>query len=708
MCADDFYYWNHTSRKYEVQTGNYTIRLGGSSDNLPLAQQINFKQGTAKPDLRITQVYTMPRYPVAGQPVSFYALVKNQGNASTTLQQIFNINYSVAGQNVASTKSIKKAIAPGQVQLIASDGEWVAEALGKTSLSAEIVFNNSSVEWDVENNTYEKTYELFAQENIDSEYKNIAFLKNVTVSSQVGKFIGLHAVDGDLTTRWDSKSKGIESVMVDLEALCEVDKVQLYWGDAYAKSYRIEKSLNGTDWVSVAEKTNGSGSAEKYDFDTFETRYIRVNFTEAKSGAGNYGLNELKVLGRELQQMPGARVRIAEEVVLLPHAKTYVDGTASTNPSGGKLNYVWQQVSGSGQATILEPTLALTEIHFETAGDYVFSLTVSNGVDEGWKEFSIQVTEPTNAHDLALRKSTSASSSEKPTMYPQAAVDGNNNTRWASLHKNGEWWQIDLQHQVKPSEIAILWHREYAKKYQIEISSDGKTWTTYTTNNAFSGGTSTDINQNNVSGRYVRVTCVERSGQWENSFNTFNLYGEFATGVNKLPVARATYHQTDNVFVLDASSSSDADATDQLSYTWEQITGPTFVQIDGENTSTATITNPQAGSYFFKLTVDDGKDIDYTILHVLVADETGIKKTDAEIDLQVFPNPFTDKLQFQGEHAKNLSHAKVYNVSGMLMASKPVHNAAISLTELSEGMYFLTVFDDKRKLGDFKLIKLND
>ncbi len=123
--------------------------------------------------------------------------------------------------------------------------------------------------------------------------------------------------------------------------------------------------------------------------------------------------------------MPSASVILQEKTVLLPHAKTYVDGTASTNPADGELTCKWEQISGPEQAIILSPNLPLTEMKFNTAGTYMFRLTVSNGVNMAFKNFSIVVSYPTTAHDLALKKPASASSSEKVNMYPQAGVDAN-------------------------------------------------------------------------------------------------------------------------------------------------------------------------------------------------------------------------------------------------------------------------------------------
>lgn len=697
LCADDFYFWNQTTRRYEVQTGNYTFRVGGSSDNSPLSQQITFKTGTGKPDLRVTHIYTMPRYPIEGQKVSFYALVKNQGNVTTTSSTPYTISFSVAGKNIATTAETKTIIAAGQVQLIASEGEWTAETAGKMQLGAQLAFANGTVEWDTSNNLHTTDIEVFDPSVVASKYKNLAYLKDVTVSSEVGKYLGKQLVDGDLSTRWDSESSTMESAVVDLAALCDVDKIELFWDSNYAKQYVLEKSMDGVSWTELKTVTNSVGGAEYHSFEKFDTRYIRIRFTERKSGATNFSLREIIVYGSEKGKMPSARVILPEKTVLLPYAKTYVDGTSSVNSIDGELTYQWEQISGPAQASILAPSLPLTELKFDVAGTYVIRLTVSNGENTAFKDFSIVVTNPTTANDLAFRKSASASSSEKVNMYPQAAVDANDNTRWSSAQKNGEWWQVDLQHQIKPSMISMLWHNEYAKKYNIQISTDGNIWQSYAVNDAFTGGTSTNSNTGDLFGRYVRVNCVERSGQWEASIKTFNLYGSFFTNANQVPAAKVRYYKQDSYFMLDARESSDAD-NNGLTYIWTQVTGPTFVAIENSTSSVARISNSVLpGSYFFKVTVDDGKDIDFKILHVVVENTTPqavpvISKESGRI--KIYPNPAKDFVSIEIKDAGN-AQIKIMDVNGHeIFQQSYAGDNCIKLGIdglLSRGVYFIKV-----------------
>ncbi|MBP9017589.1 MAG: glycoside hydrolase family 3 C-terminal domain-containing protein [Paludibacteraceae bacterium] len=152
FCADDFYHWDEKSNAYSVQNGTYKVMIGGASDNLVLSKSIQFINSTPKPDLVITQVYTMPRYPAKGDKVSFYALVKNQGNA--VADKPFGIKYLVDNKMELKELKIKTTILPGQVKLIHSSAEITSKFAQKSTISAKLISNKSLNEWDIKNNMY--------------------------------------------------------------------------------------------------------------------------------------------------------------------------------------------------------------------------------------------------------------------------------------------------------------------------------------------------------------------------------------------------------------------------------------------------------------------------------------------------------------------------------------------------------------------------
>ncbi|MHB9141829.1 MAG: glycoside hydrolase family 3 C-terminal domain-containing protein, partial [Paludibacter sp.] len=494
LTADDFYYWNGT--QYVAQSGSFTIRVGGSSDNLPLTEVITLTDGEQKPDLKITQIYTMPRYPFAGQQVSFYALVKNQGNAANTINSPFEIDYKINGSKVASSDNITTSIAPGQVQLIASTGVWTSDQVGKPTLSGELSFKaGTSVEWDSTNNTYSRAFEVF--DPIFDPNSNLAYKKLVSASSVYGTNVAAGLVDGDLTSRWESARTDNETATIDLLALAEIQKITIYWEASYAKTYKVESSLNGTDWTLLENITAGIGGTESFTINSIQGRYIKITCMERVAINGiKYGFSiyEVVVNGNIIQAIPDVEIVPVESQLYLPFAKTILNGTLSGGAlNKEKLNYQWSMVSGPTDAVIVDPTSALTLVKFVTAGTYTFKLTGTNAAGSNSAQVTINVAVLDANSDLALMKSTSSSGVESSATSADMAVDGDATTRWSSAYADGQWWQIDLQHQILPSSIKIVWETAYAKNFNIQISPDGSSWQTYYENTAFTGGTSTSI-----------------------------------------------------------------------------------------------------------------------------------------------------------------------------------------------------------------------
>jgi len=682
--AEDFYYWNGT--QYVAQSGNFTFRVGGSSDNLPLTKAVTLTDGEKRPDLKITQIYTMPRYPLAGQQVSFYALVKNQGNVSNSTP--FKIDYKMNGAKVASSDNITTVIAPGQVQLIASTGEWKSDQLGKPSLSGELAFNaGAATEWDATNNIFSRAYEVF-DPALDPKVSNLAYQKPVTTSSNYGANVAAAMVDGDMTSRWESARTDNEYASIDLQGIAEMTKITIYWEASFAKTYKIESSLNGTDWTLLQSITAGAGGTESYTVNSVQARFIKITCLERTTiNATKYGFSiyEVVVNGTFLQKFPDVQVTPVESQLYLPYAKTILNGTNS----GGalvkeKLTYQWSLVSGPTDAVIVDPTSALTVVKFKTVGTYVFKLTGTNSTGSTSSvQVTTQVLEVGAASDLALMKPTTSSGIETSTTGADMAVDGDATTRWSSTFADNQWWQVDLQHQVLPSTIKIIWEGAYAKNYNLQISADNKTWQSYYTNNAATGGTCTITNANSLSGRYLKVNCVQRATAYGNSFYSFNVGGAFVNSTNHVPFANAgSTLITTGDCTLNGASSNDAD-DDPLIYKWEQLAGPSTASIANPASVSTTVTGLKGGEYYFKLNVDDGKDVDFDVLKVTVNTNTKLGELNAE-ETFIYPNPATDKVYIIGDVAK----IAFYSLQGQLVHSVFNKNT-VDLSTFAKGLYLV-------------------
>lgn len=147
--------------------------------------------------------------------------------------------------------------------------------------------------------TAEAQVEVTARELSDI---NLAYLKPVTANSNNGGNKAEMAVDGKLTTRWESMH-GVDDVniTVDLQDVYRINKVILTWEPAYAKQYQLQTSLDGTTWQTVRTVTLNDLPAGGRDVQTIpetETRYVRMQGIKRATGYG-YSLYELEVYGTE-------------------------------------------------------------------------------------------------------------------------------------------------------------------------------------------------------------------------------------------------------------------------------------------------------------------------------------------------------------------------------------------------------------------------
>ncbi|QIX60570.1 glycosyl hydrolase [Hymenobacter lutimineralis] len=161
LTAEDFYRWNEQQKAYQVNAGRYTVRVGGASDRLPLTQDLTLKSGAPRPDLKVTEVFSLPRFPKAGEQVRFYALVRNLGNAPVTGQKL-NLSFSVNNATVASAPGTSVTLQPGQAMLLpATQSTWKAPAVGKLSVQATIDSDKKLKEWLEDNNAYTRQLEVY-------------------------------------------------------------------------------------------------------------------------------------------------------------------------------------------------------------------------------------------------------------------------------------------------------------------------------------------------------------------------------------------------------------------------------------------------------------------------------------------------------------------------------------------------------------------
>lgn len=112
---------------------------------------------------------------------------------------------------------------------------------------------------------------------------------------------------------------------------------------------------------------------------------------------------------------------------------------------------------------------------------YVRMLGIRPATQYGYSIYELQVYAPGGTTNLALGKTTIASSFT-PAYPPPAATDGNPATRWAVAVADrsvaDSWLQVDLGSATQIDRVSIAWEAAYGAAFAIQTSNDGSIWTT--------------------------------------------------------------------------------------------------------------------------------------------------------------------------------------------------------------------------------------
>ena len=112
-------------------------------------------------------------------------------------------------------------------------------------------------------------------------------------SAENATFAAGNAVDGNTGTRWSSAFSDPQWIQVDLGAIAAVDQVVLIWEAAYARSFQIQVSPDGSAWTTIFSTTAGTGGTQTLAV-SGTGRYVRMNGTVRATPYG-YSLWEFAI-----------------------------------------------------------------------------------------------------------------------------------------------------------------------------------------------------------------------------------------------------------------------------------------------------------------------------------------------------------------------------------------------------------------------------
>ncbi|MFD8570291.1 discoidin domain-containing protein [Streptomyces sp. NPDC059639] len=141
---------------------------------------------------------------------------------------------------------------------------------------------------------------------------------------------------------------------------------------------------------------------------------------------------------------------------------------------------------------------------------------------------SVRVVPPPVSGTNIAQGKTATASSQQTTDYgdcpclASAAVDGKNDTRWASDWSDPQWLQVDLGSSQSFKHVQLNWETSYAKAYTIQTSDDGQNWRTV--HEVTDGNGGIDDFDASGTGRYVRVNGTARGTGYGYSLYEFGVY----------------------------------------------------------------------------------------------------------------------------------------------------------------------------------------
>ncbi|GHG11143.1 alkaline phosphatase [Amycolatopsis bullii] len=140
---------------------------------------------------------------------------------------------------------------------------------------------------------------------------------------------------------------------------------------------------------------------------------------------------------------------------------------------------------------------------------------------------AIAAAATTQAADVLLSqgKPVATSTVESSSYTGAKAVDGSTTTRWASAEgSDPQWLRIDLGQPATIHRVVLNWEAAYAKKYRIEVSDDGTTFTTAATIDTGDGKID-DLGGLTARGRFVRFVGLTRGTSYGYSFWEMQVFG---------------------------------------------------------------------------------------------------------------------------------------------------------------------------------------
>ena len=307
-----------------------------------------------------------------------------------------------------------------------NDGDWKSISAPTTGgwttvkkITTEVTLNRGVNVIDItgaanipyaESNAWQQVnVDYFTLERVPED-GDLAYGKNVEVSGSQSGYDGANAVDEDEDTRWASSEKGDKAyLIVDLEKLYEIEKVNIIFENAYPNDFQILVSKDKTNWT-VARTVRGfkTTDTDKRVYESHgvclgKARYVKVRclnmaFHNAMS-IRDIRIYGTKIKGQLSDLALNAEVKVSssDSSAETSNPANAVDGLDNTRWGAPKTDgNPWYEINLGQQCRIDS-----VDLKFERAYPKSFRIQIS---DDGktWKDYKTikDWTEPGDSTEI--------------------------------------------------------------------------------------------------------------------------------------------------------------------------------------------------------------------------------------------------------------------------------------------------------------------
>ena len=161
----------------------------------------------------------------------------------------------------------------------------------------------------------------------------------------------------------------------------------------------------------------------------------------------------------------------------------------------------------------------------EVETSYVRIFCTSRTTEWGYSIFEVEINPVVLMPEDKIYISQATASTESDAGGPWSTIDGDFSTRWESAHGiDPQWLVLEFENEEQVGIVKIVWETAAAKKYNIQVSKNKKTWKTVAKITDGIEAEERTIAFHPINAKYLRVLGKSRLTDWGYSIYEIEAY----------------------------------------------------------------------------------------------------------------------------------------------------------------------------------------